>query len=920
MSALDLRSIFWGNLLLLGLQPVHYPGVTLHRDMFAGHTGASKSMEVVLRFLFGTLDPVLSKERFAKCWPIVDRGQGREFRNVAVKWLEFLKKEGHIPSDVLVRRSYFDECRGERFERVLLALSHYVLKVSFERSCGSNQNVSLSRPQGGKRDSLMEELRMKALKVRITAVAHDFLAEEKTRTDLQTQWKSYAEQLTNDYQDLVCRKKDAHLTRSRLQEELQTAFDSSKLEDALSQRANTTSRISAGWTTVIDWMKENRRNMDMTEDILKGHTSDCVLENTSMCFELPSGLQNGDGRVTTRPYVDGRLDLTAITRLWSIAQFELLKTLQGSVLNPTSECDQRPSSIACSETPDLVADQLCKQETLLARIRTLKSDMQTQLVDIRASIAANRSGVRSKYDDTPPKQNREETSDTILNENPGPDMDISTPTVVKIVSELPTPEAVAAINDMVRSEVTGAMDAAASASIAASTRAMRERLVAAASSRMGIIDFDSSHQVSSNKDIKVTPPATPKGHGRSSRLLAPTVSSAAKCRTRPPSKASEPCLGSPSRTTLQRKIKEKTTNSSKKRVPDKQGASASQNVSLVKSRTSNSPRRSSFTRTSTAHSQREPTVAYDLLCEQIVNFVHTEIGPVPQVPSAPAGSSISPGRVDQLNFSDTHTGLFQDDLNEMTEPPENIADPIAALGNQGFHPQKEIARTPEKSQNQTLASNSVRGSATSARHTSSRVNAYRPKTPSKLSQIVTFDSSSDSLLTDDNDQSDKENLERSPDSKSPRTRHRKSLLTSEKNNSYGRMGKSPNSQRKKPKQGLLQMLHTPKRIALRNSKTPVNRQSRSRTESPSSPAIDFGEVDDWLDEEIPDFLLDADDELHGTEEDDPNFGPIKVALLPRRGSNISFHRGGIEDDDKDQELENMFDKLRQLKLKTAAAK
>ncbi|TPX69819.1 hypothetical protein SpCBS45565_g02218 [Spizellomyces sp. 'palustris'] len=890
--------------------------------MFAGHTGASKAMEVVLRFLFGTLDPVLSKERFAKCWPIVDRGQGREFRNVVVKWLELLKKEGHIPSDILVRRSYFDECRGERFERVLLALSHYVLKVSFERSCGSNQNVFLSRPQGGKRDSLIEGLRTKALKVRITAVAHDFLAEEKTRTDLQKHWKSYAEQLTNDYQDLVCRKKDAHSTRSRLQEELENAFGSSKLEDALSQRADTADRISAGWTTIMNWMEENRRNMDMTEDILKRHTSDCVLENTSMCFELPSGLQNGDGRITTRPYVDGRLDLTAITRLWSIAQFELLKTLQRSVLNSTSECDQRPSSIAPSETPDLVGDQLCKQETLLARVRTLKSDMQTQLVDIRASIAASRSDVCSKYDDTSPKQNREETSsDTILKENLGPDMGISTPTVVKIASELPTPDAVAAINDMVRSEVTGAMDAAVSASISASTRAMRERLVAAASSRMSVIDFDSSNKVSSNKDIRVAPPATPKGHGRSSRLLAPTVSSAAKCRTRPPSKASGPCLGSPSRATLQRKTSEKTTNSTKKRVPDKQGASASQNISVIKSRTSFSPRRSNLTRTSTAHSQPEPTVAYDLLCEQIVNFVHTEIGPVPQVPSAPAGSSISPGRVDQLNFSDTPTGLFQDDLNEMTEPPQNIADPIAALGNQGFHPQKEIARTPEKSRKQTLASSSVRGSAASSRHTSSRVNAYRPKTPSKLSQTLTFDSSSDSLLTDDNDQSDKENLERSPDSKSPRTRHRKSLLTSEKNTSNGRTGRSPNSQRKKHKQGLLQMLHTPKRMALRNYKTPVSRQSRSRTESPSSPAIDFEEVDDWLDEEIPDFLLDADDELHGSEEHDPNFGPIKVALLPRRGSNISFHRGGIEDeDDKDQELENMFDKLRQLKLKTAAAK
>ncbi|KAG5460942.1 MAG: hypothetical protein BJ554DRAFT_6950 [Olpidium bornovanus] len=72
-------------------------------------------------------------QRFAHCWPISDRAVGREFRNVVYKWLEALKKAGHIPWDVAVRRSYLDECKGERFDELMLCLSNHVVEVVLER-------------------------------------------------------------------------------------------------------------------------------------------------------------------------------------------------------------------------------------------------------------------------------------------------------------------------------------------------------------------------------------------------------------------------------------------------------------------------------------------------------------------------------------------------------------------------------------------------------------------------------------------------------------------------------------------------------------------------------------------------------------------------------------------------------------------
>jgi hypothetical protein len=47
--------------------------------------------------------------------------------------LEALKKDGYLPMTLLLRRSYFDDCRGERFEQAILALAMHTLKTVLER-------------------------------------------------------------------------------------------------------------------------------------------------------------------------------------------------------------------------------------------------------------------------------------------------------------------------------------------------------------------------------------------------------------------------------------------------------------------------------------------------------------------------------------------------------------------------------------------------------------------------------------------------------------------------------------------------------------------------------------------------------------------------------------------------------------------
>ena len=71
------------------------------------------------------------------CWPVVDKStQPKEFRNQAFKWLEQLKKDGLLPVDVPLRRSYLDEGRGERYEKLLLMFSSMVMRAQLVKIGG----------------------------------------------------------------------------------------------------------------------------------------------------------------------------------------------------------------------------------------------------------------------------------------------------------------------------------------------------------------------------------------------------------------------------------------------------------------------------------------------------------------------------------------------------------------------------------------------------------------------------------------------------------------------------------------------------------------------------------------------------------------------------------------------------------------
>ncbi|OMJ07206.1 hypothetical protein AYI70_g12341 [Smittium culicis] len=148
-----MRLQFWQLLLALGFDPYStnfkiYSGINYDPHIFSKGIDHSRAAELVLYFLLTLIDPRRSKLVFNSCFPVCEPRQSREFRSVCFKWMDELKSdssENRIwPRWSQVRRSYFDECLGIRFESMVwglaIAASFKKIIIANKLSASTNKN------------------------------------------------------------------------------------------------------------------------------------------------------------------------------------------------------------------------------------------------------------------------------------------------------------------------------------------------------------------------------------------------------------------------------------------------------------------------------------------------------------------------------------------------------------------------------------------------------------------------------------------------------------------------------------------------------------------------------------------------------------------------------------------------------------
>ncbi len=122
------------------------------------------------------------------CWPIYDRIQAREFRSLFFKWLEGLKKQGILPPELMIRKSFLDEGRGERLERILL----YLCQTSLQKKCPELSNINT--------------LASSQLYTKTILVEQKFTILKKEQTEWMSQAQATVEQLTKTREMLLLKK------------------------------------------------------------------------------------------------------------------------------------------------------------------------------------------------------------------------------------------------------------------------------------------------------------------------------------------------------------------------------------------------------------------------------------------------------------------------------------------------------------------------------------------------------------------------------------------------------------------------------------------------------------------------------------------------------------------------------------------
>ncbi|KAL7753596.1 hypothetical protein RI367_000527 [Sorochytrium milnesiophthora] len=163
--------------------------------------------ESIVHFLLTRLDPARARRSFRLCYPCIDKDSAREFRNAVYKWLEEIKSD--VPGEFFIRRSLLDECRGERFEGVLLSLSNLVLvaEMNGEALRQHPAFVACTPKQAVSTLSTEQESRVKAA---VESEVQEYQELMLQHSDRQQQWKLHADELTAEIATIKQHIADLH--------------------------------------------------------------------------------------------------------------------------------------------------------------------------------------------------------------------------------------------------------------------------------------------------------------------------------------------------------------------------------------------------------------------------------------------------------------------------------------------------------------------------------------------------------------------------------------------------------------------------------------------------------------------------------------------------------------------------------------
>ncbi|RIB21673.1 HAUS augmin-like complex subunit 6 N-terminus-domain-containing protein [Gigaspora rosea] len=409
------KNIFWTNLILLGFNSSElakgvYSTVTFDKDVFTkGFPNSVKAMELIVWFLFKKLDDTLTTAKFT-CWPILDLPSSLQFRTVAYKWLDQLKKEGCLGNtDIVLRRSLFDECQGERFERLIMAFSNYVLKVTMDRDYQHYNRVPKIEFTELKESA--PELLKGILKTHIKMQTDNFLQKTRERAICQNRWKNLADKLSRQLYEVINRNNEL---KKRVHEFHKAKHfngrDNLTIEQLSFKRIKKLEGARLIWNSCLSWIQENQNYIASIEDVINDRANKYRFNGQDISLQVPEIMMNmwekqfQEARISPRQC--GKLDLISLLKLWRFA----LQTLNDKITNPKTiqhqdleneenlekeedlenekdlEDEKDLENEDLSSTVKKLEEHLIEQKRQIKSLSMLKNSLKIRLNEINESI------------------------------------------------------------------------------------------------------------------------------------------------------------------------------------------------------------------------------------------------------------------------------------------------------------------------------------------------------------------------------------------------------------------------------------------------------------------------------------------------------------------------------------------------------
>ncbi|XP_033750059.1 uncharacterized protein LOC117334504 isoform X2 [Pecten maximus] len=393
-DALELKQMLFTNLQLLGFDSGAMEAsycVPFNKNMF--NLPNKKGAEVVLYFLFNKLNPIMCREEFRDCWPVLDKQQEQQFRRTCHNWLVNIAKtepDTHLPRIVA---SHFMSPGGDKFYNLLFHFSGYVLRTVIRTDNGVKEFEQLRYPQLSTQTASLGDVMAKNIQCAVVRLRKKFLEESQTTLVLNREWKDYANELVKDYRKLSKEVREGeHLERVVKQRAAESAmvrgspvrrrrsdcYDN-EFDPQSTKRTQRIQQVRDMWKQVNDFCEREAAEREVIESIVDRTLSQHKIDAATINIKVPDLLLRECEQEIRRRHVDntfhgGKLNLVSLLQLWNLCLHLYIERLhQVGVADFTEEIGS-------------VTKQVHSNHAYLTNTRTLKKELAVNLPKLKESV------------------------------------------------------------------------------------------------------------------------------------------------------------------------------------------------------------------------------------------------------------------------------------------------------------------------------------------------------------------------------------------------------------------------------------------------------------------------------------------------------------------------------------------------------